>query len=747
MAEENQNIIYAPADNAIKINKWKVREGYPVTKGNIILFYEYPNGPEKDVKRLKATKAGVVKKRLAKEGEIVDKGKPLLALEQCSHTTVINDMCADCGADLRQDDKAGGSEASVPMIHSVPELKVTETLAKKLGQADTERLLKDKKLVLLVDLDQTLIHTTNDNVPNNLKDVYHFQLYGSNSPWYHTRLRPGALQFLAKMHPYYELHICTFGARNYAHMIAQFLDQDKKLFSHRILSRDECFNATSKTDNLKALFPCGDSMVCIIDDREDVWNMAANLIQVKPYHFFQHTGDINAPPGMSKHELDGKGVDFKDLINKFPKDRKSKSKNNSRPPTPKIETDELKPEDATSEDAKSVSPLVEKTNEDTPNTDKTAEQKGESESDKKEESEKMKGGKKSSGKNEEDKNEKIKEDSLIEIEDPDDYLLYLEHILLKIHQTFYEEYENTKQISDLKRLIPQVKSQVLVGLNLVFSGLVPNSIKLEQSKAYQVARSLGANVTQDFQPDTTHLVAVTFGTSKVHNARKNPKIKMVTPEWLWACAERWEHVEELLYPLKQSKPSKMRQPPPHCHSPEHAVTYGDNKTASSGPSKQRGETPKEPPKFIDTLNPLLTFSNDDLDAMNNDFDECFESDDDSSSDEEPVDIENPPMNKTLRKRKRREEKENQRNIFKKQQEEGSIIKFSELEENDNSQTNLSSDDDESPSAKFRRGCALPSDLDMGSNSEGSDEPPDDVDDGDWNMMGAALEREFLGLDE
>lgn len=64
----------------------------------------------------------------------------------------------------------------------------------------------------------------------------------------------------------------------------------------------------------RALFPCGDSMVCIIDDREDVWNMAANLIQVKPYHFFQHTGDINAPPGMSKHELDGKGVDFKGTV-------------------------------------------------------------------------------------------------------------------------------------------------------------------------------------------------------------------------------------------------------------------------------------------------------------------------------------------------------------------------------------------------------------------------------------------------
>jgi len=38
-----------------------------------------------------------------------------------------------------------------------------------LGKADEKRLLGDKKLVLLVDLDQTLIHTTNDNIPNNIK--------------------------------------------------------------------------------------------------------------------------------------------------------------------------------------------------------------------------------------------------------------------------------------------------------------------------------------------------------------------------------------------------------------------------------------------------------------------------------------------------------------------------------------------------------------------------------------------------
>ena len=104
--------------------------------------------------------------------QVFSRRSPLLEIQQCFHTTIIKDLCADCGADLQQFDMGNSSKASVPMIHSVPELKVSEALAKKIGRADTDRLLSDRKLVLLVDLDQTLIHTTNDNVPNNLKVRY-----------------------------------------------------------------------------------------------------------------------------------------------------------------------------------------------------------------------------------------------------------------------------------------------------------------------------------------------------------------------------------------------------------------------------------------------------------------------------------------------------------------------------------------------------------------------------------------------
>jgi RNA polymerase II subunit A-like phosphatase len=44
-------------------------------------------------------------------------------------------------------------------------------------------------------------------------------------------------------------------------------------------------------------------MVIIIDDRADVWNFSPNVIQVRPYRYFRHTGDINAPEGFRKNGM------------------------------------------------------------------------------------------------------------------------------------------------------------------------------------------------------------------------------------------------------------------------------------------------------------------------------------------------------------------------------------------------------------------------------------------------------------
>lgn len=105
---------------------------------------------------------------------------------------------------------------------------------------------------------------------------------------------------------------------------------------------------------------------------------------------------------------------------------------------------------------------------------------------------------------------------VIEIEEADDYLMYLEDILGKIHKFFYEINDGKREGErDMKRVIPAVRCEVLAGTKLVFSGLVPTNQSLEQSRAFNIARGLGAEVSQDLTKDCTHLVAVRTGTAKV----------------------------------------------------------------------------------------------------------------------------------------------------------------------------------------------------------------------------------------
>ncbi len=67
---------------------------------------------------------------------------------------------------------------------------------------------------------------------------------------------------------------------------------------------------------LRTLFPCGDHMVCIIDDREDVWNFAPNLVTVKPYRYFTNTGDINDPFAKAQNNEETKMTEKELVIDK-----------------------------------------------------------------------------------------------------------------------------------------------------------------------------------------------------------------------------------------------------------------------------------------------------------------------------------------------------------------------------------------------------------------------------------------------
>lgn len=205
--------------------------------------------------------------------------------------------------------EANSERAKINMTHDNVALLVSQKEAMAAEEDSKQRLLKAKKLSLIVDLDQTVIHTTCERTiaewqadPDNpnydaVKDVRGFQLADDNvanvaANWYYVKMRPGLQNFFDSMSKLYEMHIYTMATRAYAQAVARIIDPERKYFGDRILSRDE--NYTDKLKSLHRLFPNNTDMVVIIDDRADIWGYSDNLVRVPVFNFFPGAGDINA---------------------------------------------------------------------------------------------------------------------------------------------------------------------------------------------------------------------------------------------------------------------------------------------------------------------------------------------------------------------------------------------------------------------------------------------------------------------
>lgn len=298
-------------------------------------------------------------------------------------------------------------------------------------------------------------------------------------------------------------------------------------------------------------------MVCIIDDREDVWNFAPNVVHVKPYCYFQHTGDINAPPfvasGSNMNNVSGVNAETSTAT-----EPASSSKSDLH-------------NEKNSEDVKEITELEQNNQVSNSITAKNGSIKDEN-------SEKNNGCKKESAPvDSEETEKKPKESSAVKLPEnnkvkfdieyppPDDYLLYLEEILQHIHKEYYKIYhkmkaEGKKGIPDLKVIVPQVKRKVLKDCNIVFSSVIPTNLHPETSRFWTLAESLGARVSLDLvledeaENRTTHVVASKLGTAKVNAAKRHEGIFIVGLDWLFCCAERWERADERLFTLKKDVP-------------------------------------------------------------------------------------------------------------------------------------------------------------------------------------------------
>uniref|UniRef100_A0A9J8AY06 RNA polymerase II subunit A C-terminal domain phosphatase n=1 Tax=Cyprinus carpio carpio TaxID=630221 RepID=A0A9J8AY06_CYPCA len=694
----------------LRLLEWKVKPGALVNVDSVIaVCAPIPAEGERRAaeKKLKSDRAGVVRELCGQLGQVIPPGSVIAKVEECSHPVVMKGLCAECGQDLTQLQSKNGkqqvpvSTATVSMVHSVPELMVSSEQAEQLGREDQQRLHRNRKLVLMVDLDQTLIHTTEQHCQHmSNKGIFHFQL-GRGEPMLHTRLRPHCKDFLEKIAKLYELHVFTFGSRLYAHTIAGFLDPEKKLFSHRIMSRDECIDPFSKTGNLRNLFPCGDSMVCIIDDREDVWKFAPNLITVKKYIYFQGTGDINAPPGSREAQMARKGNQAGRPAENLESSGQEEQRNSLRKSSKDPKTGhEESPPSATGEGSSGVTCTSGET--DIPNTAadaaandldfdlssdsesegktglsdsdgeakqsqtkteecKSKEDGGEGDkqrtegddvpetdpeglsdlgngcSDKKEvetESQNSEQSGVTMGEESLDHSMEDEDDEEEEDIDQDDHLIYLEEVLVRIHTEYYSRYEaflrkESSESPDIRKIIPELKGCTLADTTIIFSGLYPTNYPMERTREWYHARALGAKLAKTLvlnakDPNrTTHLIAARAGTEKVRQAQGCKHLHVVNPEWLWACLERWERVEEQLFPLKED------------YNKSHRSAQGSQQTDQAAGSSPDDEQPgpsrrKRQPSMSETM-PLYTLCKEDLDSMDKEVDDILGEESDNES--------------------------------------------------------------------------------------------------------------------
>lgn len=213
------------------------------------------------------------------------------------HPGFMGGICIRCGALKGEAAEGEGpeEEAGVALSYIHRGLVVSKHEAERVRQGTADRLLAHRKLLLILDLDHTLLNSTRLNeIPPDSEPVLRALLESqpADAPvLYHlphmrmwTKLRPGVREFLEEAKERFELAVYTMGDRDYGREMAKLLDPQGRLFHGRVISSGDSTQRYVK--DLDVVLG-REGQVLILDDTEGVWpRHRDNLITIERYIYF-----------------------------------------------------------------------------------------------------------------------------------------------------------------------------------------------------------------------------------------------------------------------------------------------------------------------------------------------------------------------------------------------------------------------------------------------------------------------------
>ncbi|KAM0672174.1 TFIIF-interacting CTD phosphatase [Ordospora colligata] len=217
----------------------------------------------------------------------------------CNHSVRLGNLCGVCGAEISEE------ESLFCALYTTCDVQITHKHAVSAYRARMKELKRTRKLILVLDLDQTILHTVIHDACS-APPQSGLESFVMDRCTYFVKLRPNLQDMLEEISTIYEIHVYTMGTRAYAQRIVAIIDPKGLYFHDRIITRDE--NQGMLVKSLGRMFPSKHKNIVILDDRADVWDFCENLLLVRPFWYFNCV-DINDPLRLRKKIQRETGLD------------------------------------------------------------------------------------------------------------------------------------------------------------------------------------------------------------------------------------------------------------------------------------------------------------------------------------------------------------------------------------------------------------------------------------------------------